>query len=672
MSTTLHCAVIALLVSAAASAQVKESITVSYVEVPVTVVDRAGNPVRGLQGKDFEVLDQGKARVIRSFDVVDFASPESVTAISPLNPVARRNFLLLFDLTYSSPEAITRAQAAASNFLKTMVGPRDLVGVATLDIMHGFRLLSAFTTDRRLIVAAIENPLSFRGFDPLQIASVSPLESLSDLPDASTGDTNKFGATDDLKDMLRGAGRSQDENNRANIDRQVSLLTGMATMLRAVSGQKHVVFLSEGFDPRLMQGREAAGGQADKTFEKASIESGQLWNVDNDNRYGSSKSISLLTVLTDAAKRSDVILDAVDIHGLRSNLDPRKGVSPQSNEGLHLLADSTGGRVFQNSNDLSSDFGRILKAQEVVYILGFQAPVQQPGKFHPLNVRVTGVPGAHVSARTGYYEPGGENRIERTLTNAEVVLNDIPQDAIHVAALAAAFPTTGPKAQVPVILEVNGPDLIAADKGGQSAALGIFVYAFDETGVVGDSIYQRANLDLAKLGGSLKNGVKYYATLSLPPGHYAIKSLVTLGETGKRGFARNDVVVPNGNDFAVSQPLFFEEPGHWLMLKGGSHDRTNAAYPFAVAGKPFIPSAGVRIRSGEPRTFAIFVQNAAPDDLSVVTTPRATMAAKGTGSNGSLFVFRLDSVEAKDAAMNVTVQKRGGESQTTSVPITTQ
>ena len=637
----------------------------------MTVVDRAGNPIRGLQGKDFEVLDQGKARVIRSFDVVDFASPESVTAISPLNPVARRNFLLLFDLTFSSPETITRAQAAAGNFLKTMVGPRDLVGVATIDIMHGFRLLSAFTTDRRLIVAAINDPRSFHGFDPLQISVVSPLDTVTDLPDLP-GTENKLGVTEELKDMLRGAGRSQDENNRANIDRQVSLLTGMATTLRAVSGQKHVVFLSEGFDPRLMQGRGASGDQSEKAFEKNSIETGQIWNVDNDNRYGSSKSISLLTMLTDAAKRSDVILDAVDIHGLRSNLDPRKGLSPQSNEGLHLLADSTGGRVFQNSNDLSSDFGRILKSQEVVYILGFQAPVQQPGKFHPLNVRVTGVPGARVSARTGYYEPGGENRMERSLTNAEVVLNDIPQEAIHVAALAAAFPTTGPKAQVPVILEVNGPDLIAADKGGQSATLGIFIYAFDETGVVDDSIYQRATLDLAKLGGTLKNGVKYYATLSLPPGHYAIKSLVTLGETGKRGFARNDVVVPKGNEFAVSQPLFFEEPGHWLMLKGGSHDRTNAAYPFAVAGKPFIPSAGVRVRSGEPRTFAIFVQNAAPDDLSVVTTPRATMAAKGTGSSGSLFVFRLDSVEAKDAAMNVTVQKRGGESQTSSVPITTQ
>ena len=109
MHTTLRCAALALFLTAAASAQVKDSITVSYVEVPVTVVDRGGNPVRGLQGKDFEVLDQGKVRVIRSFDVVDFASPESVTAISPLSPVARRNFLLLFDLTYASPETIVRA-----------------------------------------------------------------------------------------------------------------------------------------------------------------------------------------------------------------------------------------------------------------------------------------------------------------------------------------------------------------------------------------------------------------------------------------------------------------------------------------------------------------------------------------------------------------------------------
>src|SRR5947207_8627728 len=92
-----------LLVAGMAAAQVKESLTVSYVEVPVTVVDRGGNPIKGLTAANFEIVDEGKKRDIAGFDSIDFASAESVKSVSPLNPAARRNFLLVFDLSYASP-----------------------------------------------------------------------------------------------------------------------------------------------------------------------------------------------------------------------------------------------------------------------------------------------------------------------------------------------------------------------------------------------------------------------------------------------------------------------------------------------------------------------------------------------------------------------------------------
>ena len=44
--------------------QVKESVTVSVVEVPVTVVDRGGNPIKGLTRENFEIIDEGKKREI--------------------------------------------------------------------------------------------------------------------------------------------------------------------------------------------------------------------------------------------------------------------------------------------------------------------------------------------------------------------------------------------------------------------------------------------------------------------------------------------------------------------------------------------------------------------------------------------------------------------------------
>src|ERR1041385_7539172 len=128
--------ILALLVIAAAVvvfAQVRETVNVNVIEVPVTVVDGSGNPVRGLTRENFELYDQGKKRDITSFDKIDFGTTEAVNAISPLNPAARRTFLLLFDLGYSSPNSLQRAQDAARRFVKDNVKPRDLVGVGTMD-----------------------------------------------------------------------------------------------------------------------------------------------------------------------------------------------------------------------------------------------------------------------------------------------------------------------------------------------------------------------------------------------------------------------------------------------------------------------------------------------------------------------------------------------------------
>jgi VWFA-related protein len=155
-------AIVLLFAAAAASAQVRETVNVHVVEVPVTVTDANGDPIRGLKAENFEVLDGKKKRQIASFDTIDFGSTESVSSVSPLNPAARRSFLLLFDLSYSQPNSLERARAAARKFVKEIVQRRDLVAVATIDVDHGLRMLTAFTTDRELVAAAVDQPFSFR------------------------------------------------------------------------------------------------------------------------------------------------------------------------------------------------------------------------------------------------------------------------------------------------------------------------------------------------------------------------------------------------------------------------------------------------------------------------------------------------------------------------------
>jgi len=633
---------------------VKETVTVSVVEVPVTVIGRDGNPVRGLTAANFEVIDEGQKRSISSFDAIDFTSKDATQAISPLNPAARRNFLLVFDLGFSQPAMIQRAQNAAREFISKSVLPRDRVAVATLDQGRGFRLLTAFTTDRTLLASAINDPKSYRSSDPLQIASQVMFDRATDfspagknlitesaIPDGemTPRQGNAMAATRNEAETAQLAERDRDVSSRRTVDREIELLAALGNSLRSISGRKQIVLLSEGFDSSLLQGRTAKSMTTDRAEqETVDTSKGEVWKVDNDTRFGNAGSTGLLQQFADVCKRSDVVLHAIDIRGTRVQNTVESGSTESSNEALHALAAPTGGTVFQNTNDLVAQFNRMLHQQEVVYVLGINTPANDPGKFHSLKVKLVNVPGAKITHRSGYYEAGSQSDAERTLTTAEIIINDIPQSDIRIASLAAAFPGSGENAQVPVIVDINGADLIAKSED-ESIVADVYVYAFDANGVVRDSLYQRLTLDASRVGEKLRaGGLKYYGTLSLPPATYAVKTLVRLTEQQQNGYARVDVVVPQKSAMAMSRPLFFEDTSRWVLVKGTSHD-PNGPYPFTIGESTFIPSASARQR------FAVFVANV--DNANVDAT-----AASLVSKSGNAFVFDV-SPDAKSVELAV-------------------
>ena len=648
-------------------AQMKETVNVNLVEVPVTVVDSSGNPVRGLTAANFELTDNGTRREITAFDKIDFASSDTITAISPLNPNARRQFMLLFDLGYASPNALTRAQEAARKFVTDTVLPRDLVAVGTIEPDRGFRLLTAFTTDRALIASAIGDPRSFKGSDPLQIANQT--EAFKPVQE-STGSGNGNAAIA-AEEQIETAGRMQHMNEaavRQRIDREVDSLGALAKMLRAVPGRKQIVLLSEGFDPKYLQGRDARAAQ-ETAKENDQVLHGESYNVDMDARFGNATSQSTLDHMAQYFKQSDVVLNSIDIQGLRVQNNIQSGATINSNAGLFLLSRPTGGEVFENVNDVKTNFQRMLHQQEVVYVLGFQAPTQKPGTFHNLRVKLVNVPGsAKVFSRAGYYEGGGETAMERTLSNAEIIVNDIPQSDVHLTALSAAFPTSDKNLQVPVILELNGNDLVK-DAKGNAAKVEIYVYAFDSDGIVRDRLYQVLNLDLRKVGDKLRaSGLKYYGTMSLPPGTYAIKSLVRSVDSDRRGFARTDIVVSRPEAVAFSA-VPMEEQAKWVLVKGDSH-ASSAAYPFVLNGQQFFPTTVAR-KNGEPQKVALYVSGAKTEDLTWETNPKTTFLGRADGAGAAAVVLQLDPKDANVASLDITVKKKGtNDARKMSVPIT--
>ena len=655
----------AALCCATAFAQLKESISVQVVEVPVTVVDSSGNAVRGLTKANFKLVDQGKERAITAFETMDLSVKQS--ALTPMPAAARRNFMLLFDLSYSAPRSLSRAQEAARNFVKNLQ-PRDFVGVGTIEVERGFRLVTAFTSDRELIASAIGNPANFKSADPLQLANQTNIASAldttmpMDVPMGKEGGPgqrahdNQVAAAEAAAEMKAQVQHANVAYVRARVEKQVDFLGALAKSLRAVPGRKQIVLLSEGFDPSVVTGRDAREG-SDAAKDNDAVMRGELYKVDNDTRYGSATSQSFVNRMAQFFRGSDVVLNAIDIQGVRVQNDLQTGTRVNSNAGLALLADPTGGTVFQNANDMSANFDRMLKAQEFVYILSFQAPTTKVGTFHDLKVSLLNVPGrANVFARAGYYEGGAQTPQERTLSNAEIILNDIPQSDVRVAGLAAAFPSDSANAQVPVILELDGNDMLK-DVKSDKVVTEVYIYAFDADGMVRDRLYQSLGLDLKKVGERLRNGgLKYYATLTLPPGKYAVKSLVRIPETDRKGFVRSDITVGSAGEVAVLPPIFVDEHPSAVLVRGISH-ATAAADPFSLGGEHFIPAAAPRVKSGATPRFAVFVHNAQASEVTFDSTPKVKFLGATKSGGSTALVMQID--DASQPTLDLTVKAKG-------------
>jgi len=669
------------LIALGASAQSTSTINVHVVELPVSVLDASGNPVRGLTAANFALYDEKKKQPITSFDAIDFAADAPASAISPMNPAARRSFILLFDLGFTSPRSMSRAQDAARRFVNENVGARDLVGVATISPDRGYRFITALTTDRQLVASAIANPSTFRGTDPLQLANQTVIwsgpQGAESPGSAPVIESSGHGADADqhMRDLAASATAQNEQAVRQRIEREIDSLGNLARSLRMVAGRKQVVLLSEGFDARLLQGFDARGSK-EQTKLNSQIVSGNQEKIDTDKMFGNTAAMTRIQRMADSFRAADVVLHAIDVQGVRvqNNLD--EGSIINSNAGLFLVSRPTGGEVFQNSNDLHSDFERLLRQQEVVYVLGFHTSDNVPGTFHNVSVKLVNVPpGSRPVHAAGYYERGRVTSVERALTNAQIIINDLPQTDLRVNVLATAFPPSGGKpAQVPVIIDINGADLMR-ETGTVIGGADVFIYAFDTAGVVRDRLYDRVTIEVAKVGEKVRaTGIRYYGTLMLPPGSYAVKALIRTGdpERGasealeKRGYARVNINVPTEGQIAILPPIPIDEDGKWLAVRSNRGD--NADYPFEYGGRTFSPTATADMSAG-PRKVALFIFGARPADLTFETRPRTSVLGV-TESNGvTKAILQIDAADGA-TALDVTVFKKGiAAGQHISVPL---
>lgn len=678
----------------------EDTAQVVVVEIPVQVT-RDGKPVRGLTADDFEVFEGRKKHDIVGFDVVDLSLADDRVAPADVPSSARRHFLLLFDLALSYPAAILRAREAARQLVETALHPTDLVAVAVYSANRGAELRLGFTSDRAQVALAIDT----LGMPQLVSASAEPLgivladrQNLLAGPSAGGGGGGVSGdrasqAEAELVEILEGLERdSQRVEERNKVLSLTGSLTELAAMMAAVDGRKHVVFLSEGFDSSVLLGG-GVGTEEERQRMAQQAEaaaSGAVWEVKSDDRFGNTSTLNQLEAMTRGFLEADCTIQSVDIGGLRAENDTRARRS--SDDGLHMMADKTGGEYYRNFNDLGAAMGQMLERTSVTYVLAIQPEkLKADGKFRRLKIKFKGDErGVRVAARPGYFAPKPPSEMtarERQLATADLLLAGRDGGGIQTSVLAAPFEVSASSAYVPVLLEIDGGSLLGNARDGVVAAE-IYAYAIGADGSVVDYFTQISGLDVAKVGDALRQGgFKFWGHFELPPGDYSVRTLVRNTAADSVGVRSTPLKVPavERTESALLPPFFPEPRGKWLLGREKDLGQNVFEYPFMLDGQAFIPAAKPVVRAGEAQQVALVGYNLGAGALTLdcrlltwegkpLAGARMDLEGRDMGSSPGqdrlVARFRADGVAAGEYTLEVTVRDGdSGRSQTARIPL---
>ncbi len=510
-----------LMLAPSLGAQVRESVTVEVIEVPVYVTAADGKPLRGLARDAFELRVNGKPQPVEYFDALDLASPQvapssgagGAPAVAPgtdatrRRPRERRLYLFVFDLCFGARDRILRAQRAAEAMIDRPESANDLFAVAAFSPTRGLRLATSFIRDRATLRHAIYSLQPAEERDPLGVAMSATLHNQWQQT-ASADLVASLGMEGEAAATILGGLANQDaslEPRRRLVTNQFGELETVAKRLASLEGQKHVVIFSSGWDWRLM------------------IIPGQGFNEYPDMH-------ARLGEMARAFRAAGAFLHGVDISGVRQG---RNGMM-DAQEGMLRATRPTGGDVLSNTNDFAQALANLSTSQESVYILGFQRRGKDGGD---ISVSVKGLPrGARVAFRPGFgAAPAAAQREIDPLLLADIVLNDVPQSGVS---LQSGVTTSAGIAEVAVSFaraEVV-PQLLDA-----RPAIDLLLYIFDEHGATAGFKARLLQFDAAS---RVPSGyITIREPFSLPPGKYIAKFLLRVAGTNSLGFTRKEFTI---------------------------------------------------------------------------------------------------------------------------------
>ena len=538
--------------------------TVDEVLLDLIVRDKKGKPVTDLKPDDLTVLDNGVKQTLTSFRLVSGAEAIGAngakTALDPLRQV--RLVTLAFEAMNEADQR-KLARSAALDLIKGSQGTNAFYAVVVISTQ--LMVLQQFTTDKDALTKAIEHATGGLGGPGMASESDAILAELKrNLASPGVPDTDLLAAASQtasqtvsngsealqaklasvMLDMLRMDSAVSTQGARLSLSALRSLVEGQ----RSMPGRKSILYFTSGMylTPELdapFRGLISTANRGNVTF----------YSVDTRGVMIAAQTAAARRQLTGAARASATTITQTEGPVTKDQVmsSDNAEVSARSNvqESVRNLAESTGGFLIGESNDLRVPLRQVNEEIASYYELSFNPGIQNyDGSFRKLAVNANRKD-LVIHARNGYFAlpPGtrgvGLQPFETALL--QVLSSGKASEDVKFRSGGILLQPSGQGKTVMVLMEVPLHELQPRTDPAKKTLdvhCSLLALVKDAKGEVVEKLSRDRSFvvtpEQLKMGNFLDK-----MTVTLPAGAYTLESAVMDRESGKTGTNRSEFTV---------------------------------------------------------------------------------------------------------------------------------
>jgi len=516
----------------------------NLVLVPVVVTDKSGAHAAGIAKEDFEILENGKARPIASFEEVKStaeraARPANSRGVysNAVSADASPKRLTIFAIDLVNTPFMDQAYARQElmKFLASRVSSEEPIALVAIK-RNGIKVLHDFTSDPAALVKALKRVTG-------EIPALTGVDS---------------GSYNELRDFSNESTEYVAMAEARAITVTLESFQHVAEAYAGIPGRKSLIWATAGFpfalDPVtgtiLLPQSYSAGTNATITAEmRRRGDLGTLPDVTAFKVGADLKPLEplyqrTLQMLSDAsisvypvdARGLMVFFPGADVSRIRGFSSLKEAMFEATRETMVGFAEMTGGKAFYNRNDLDVAFQKAADDSSTYYMLGYYLDKDAKPGWHKLQVKVKRQ-GTEARARNGFFVTDDKKADNRKMDISLALVSPLDYTGLPLVVRWTKQQAEGAKKKVHFQINLPPNAHLVDTSNNNHVSLEFVAVARTPTGDPADQFSQHveANLKPESMQVLLKDGLNYGNDVIVPAGEYSVRFVVRNNIDGRMG-----------------------------------------------------------------------------------------------------------------------------------------